>query len=282
VTSTGEASLFDSGEVAGRTSSRGGSVEQRLDKFAEAAKSSTQLASKIRTALNSLSESAKHGNLSSAHSQILRVSESVTELASALAKLEQQEESIGLRGEEASVGAYVEELTAALAKRKVEVRRGQEPYWLAYPGWFKVELNNKRGIDLVVNGDKVDALRPSIAAEIIHARVTEQFQPKQFDTQLREVRQLLRRVGAPAETVALEDIYELLAMEPQKRTARRKDFSRAAFYYSVHRLSESLDGGGPQSGMYFPPSNRSDVLFFTRDGDSRKYLTIEFTDGRSR
>jgi hypothetical protein len=271
--------LFDRDEVAPIT--RGESVEERLDAFADVAKSSTQIATKIRTALNSLAESAKRGNLSSAQSQIQRACASVAELSSALAQLAEREESLGLRGRGASVDSYVEELTAALTKRKVQVLRGPEPYWLAYPGWFKVDRNTKGGIDLVVNGDKVDALRPSIAADIIRDSVTEQFQPKQVDTQLREVRRLLRRMGAPAETVALDDIYEVLAMEPQKRAARRKDFSRAAFYYSVHRLAESLDGGG-QSGMYFPPSNRSDVLFFTRDGESRKYLTVEFTDGRPR
>jgi hypothetical protein len=59
------------------------------------------------------------------------------------------------------------------------------------------------------------------------------------------------------------------------RTARKKGFTKADFYYSVHRLAEDLERS-PNSSMEFPGANRSEFIFFTEEGESRKYLTVEF------
>ena len=111
--------------------------------------------------------------------------------------------------------------------------------------------------------------------------MTEKFDAKQFADLLLSVRQLLRRAGASGKTVLLEDVYDVLALEPGRRVTRRKEFSKGGFYYSVHRLAEEFDQL-PQAIMDFPSANKSEYIFFGSRGQDRKYLTVDFTDGGQR
>lgn len=256
-------------------------VERRMDSVAELAKESSQLAGKLRTNLNSLAENARLGGVANAQAQVTRAAASLAELTSLIDRLAQAEQAMGLRGVEARPSEYAGELQSALIARGIRVVRGPDPYWLAYPAWFKIERTSKGVVDVVLNGDRVDSLRPSVVADKVAEVVTEKFDAKRFTELLLNVRQLLRRAGAVGSTLALEDVYDVLAMEPGGRVARRKEFSRASFYYSVHRLAEELDTK-PDAIMYFPSANRSDAIFFDSRGNSRKYLTVNFVDGEVR
>lgn len=256
-------------------------VERRLDGFAELAKDATQLAGRLRTNLNSLAEGARLGTVANAQVQIARAATSVAELTSLVERLAEAEQVLGLRGVDARPSAYEEELESALLKRGVKVVKGPDPYWLVHPAWFKIERTSKGVVNVVLNGEGLDSLRPSVVADKIAEAVSEKFDPKPFTELLLSVRQLLRRAGAVGSTLALEDIYDVLAMEPGKRMARRKEFSRAAFYYAVHRLAEEFETK-PDAIMDFPNANRSDAIFFDSRGNSRKYLTVNFTDGGAR
>ncbi|WP_431235133.1 hypothetical protein ACQ856_11810 [Mycolicibacterium psychrotolerans] len=271
----GEAGLFETSEAAPPPTSVGSSVEQRMDVLTDAARSSAHLAGNIRTMLNALGEGASRGSLSSASSQIKRAAESVSELSAALVQLRVLAETIGVDGAGASVDRYTEELVAALAKRGIAVDARQAPYCLVYPAWFKVGPNKKGFIDVIVNGDPLDTLRPSIVADIIHSTVSEPFEPTQFADLLQQVRKLLQKTGAPGQSINLDVVYDLLALQPSaKKGPRRRAFTKAEFLYSVHRLAEA--DGPASSQLYFPPANRPDNLFFTRDGDNRRYLMVEF------
>ncbi|MFC7673269.1 hypothetical protein ACFQWH_09325 [Mycolicibacterium sp. GCM10028919] len=256
-------------------------LERRLDGFADLAKESTQLAGKLRTNLNSVATGAKLGVVANAHAQLTRAKSNVTELATLIDRLELAEQTLGLRGAEARPSHLADELDQELAKRGVEVVRGPAPYRLAYPAWFKVERTPKGVVDVVLNGERLDSLRPSAAADEIAEAVSEKFKAEQFTELLLNVRQLLRRAGAPGSALALNDIYEILVMEPGRGAPRRKEFSRGAFYYSVHRLAEDLDTK-PDAIVDFPNADRSEAIFFDRRGNSRKYLTVNFTDGLAR
>jgi hypothetical protein len=248
-----------------------------MDAFAESAKACAALAGKARTTLNSISEGARSGRLSSTKGQLARAGHSLDELSAALAQLAQDEETLGIAGPNASVSMYTRELTAALAKLGVTATPGPQPYWLVYPAWFKVELNARGAIQVVLNGDRLSTVRPSEAAETIRQTVTEVFQPEKFAALLREIRDLLSRTGAPVGSIALDNVYDILSVEPGGKSARRKELSRGNFYYSVHRLAEAI--GENRGVMQFPVANRADVIFFTRQGDSRKYLTVVFDGG---
>jgi hypothetical protein len=175
---------------------------------------------------------------------------------------------------------YIDELIAELAEHGVPAMKGPEPYWLVYPAWFRLESNDKTGLQLLLNGNKLDTVRPSRVAEIVRSTVTDSFDAEQFADLLQRVRQLFRRAGAQTGSIALDDIYEMLALEPAKKATRRKDFTKADFYFSVHRLAESPDPTtSDHQRIHFPPANRSETLFFTRDGSSRKYLMVEFPGG---
>jgi hypothetical protein len=270
-----ESGLFAAPAVPYPAHSRASTVEERLDSLADLAKEATQLAGRVRTNLESVTKSAVAGKVGSAQSQIQKLSEAVAELSAKAEALAGAECSLGLRGEQASIVDFERELESQLIKKGVTVTKGPDPYWLVYPAWFKVERNKKGSVEIILNGDRVDSLRPSEVAARVAEVVNEKFQPKKFADVLVAVRQLLRRAGAANSTLALDDVYEVLALDGGLSTARKKDFTKADFYYSVHRLAEELEqSSSPALG--FPGANRSESMFFTKDGESRKYLTVEF------
>ncbi|MGE2731763.1 hypothetical protein ACQI4F_20000 [Mycolicibacterium vaccae] len=252
------------------------SVEQRIDEFSELAKAASQTAGRLRTSLNSIAENSRAGNLSAAPGQLARMREAVSALAATVDQLVTAEHAIGLRGSHESESAFLRELHRTLQAKGVAVIRGPEPYWLAYPAWFKIERNAKGSIEVVLNGDKLVSTRPSVVAEAVANAVNDKFDAKQFSKLLVTVRDLLRRAGGDSASLNLDDIYDVLAIEPGQRVNRRKDFTKAAFYYSVHRLAEQLERT-TDAPLRFPPANRPDVVFFSKEGESRKYLVVEFT-----
>ncbi|MGO9733516.1 hypothetical protein [Mycobacterium sp.] len=273
-----EAALFDASLGGSAKRVDGLPVECRLERFADLAKESTQLAGKIRTNLSCLADSARLGGVANAHSQVDRLTTGVAELKALVDRLAIDEQSLGLRGVEARLPDYADELHSALVERGVTVVKGPDPYWLAYPAWFKVERSAKGNVEVVLNGDRLDTLRPSLVADRVAEAIEEKFDAKQFTGLLVSVRQLFRRAGAAAATLPLEDVYEVLALEPGGRVSRRKDFSKATFYYSVHRLAEELDQM-PDANLTFPAANRSNYMFFNRRGEGRRYLTVNFAGG---
>jgi hypothetical protein len=273
------AALFEQVPEGSALDSDGPKIEHLFDEFADEVHEATQLAGKIRTSLNALAQGARVGSVSSAEAQIRRLSESIADLRERVAHLSQSEQSLGIRGDGLNLPRYVEELRAELGKKGVEAVKGPDPYWLVYPAWFTVARNSKGSVEVVVNGDRLDSVRPAEVAARIAEVVKEKFHAKRFADLLISVRDLLRRAGAANSVVALEDIYEVLALEAGGRTARKKDFSKASFYYSVHRLAEELERT-PSLGMDFPVANRSPFIFFTREGDGRRYLTVDFAGRR--
>jgi len=237
------------------------------------AKEATQIAGKLRLGLNKLAENARLGSIASAHAQVSKLSDSMAELSSQFDRLGDQ--SSGFGGRNWAVLDYMRELEPELVKRGVRVTKGPEPYWLAYPAWFKLEHDAKGSLGITLNGEQLDSIRPTTVAARIAEVVSEKFQAKQFTELLMRVRDLLRRAGASGATLSLEDVCEVLAIEPSRRTARSKEFSKEAFYYSIHRLAEESEGSS-RPAMRFPSANRSDAIFFRKDGESRKYLTVEF------
>jgi hypothetical protein len=274
-----ESDLFDvSGN--GSRSQEDVPIEGRLDGFAELAKEATQLAGKLRTNLNSLTESARLGGLAGVQSQITRLGTGVADLKAFVDRVADEEQSLGLRGTGARVSDLADEIQSALIKKGVNVVKGPRPYWLAYPAWFKVQRATKGHVEVVLNGDRLETVRPSLVADRVAEAVSEKFDAKQFADLLLTVRQLFRRAGASGGTLLLEDVYDVLALEPGRRAARRKEFSNGSFYYSVHRLAEEFDQL-PDAVMDFPAANRSEHIFFNRRGEDRKYLTVDFMDGGS-
>ena len=274
-----ESGLFDA-PTAGlanttgeRSDKTGGSIEKRLDELAEAAKEATGLAGKLRLGLNRITENARSGSVAGAGNQLVKLSESLAALAATVDGLVERVD--GLRTDDAGVVAYIEELRAALFEKNVEVAKGPEPYWLAYPAWFMVERDSKGVIAVTLNGERLETTRPTAVAAAIAEVVVQKFQWKPFAELLTSVRQLLRRAGAEGNALRLDDIYEVFAMEPGRKSTRSKELSKAAFYFSVHRLSEEL-ARNPGPALRFPPSDRSEFIFFTKDGESRRYLTVEF------
>lgn len=275
-----ESVLFDTSGNGSRSPADGVPVEGRLDRFAELAKESTQLAGKLRTNLSALTESARSGGVGSAESQITRLAASVSALKTLVDRLAEDERSLGLRGGGARVSDLAGEIQSALIKKGVNVGEGPKPYWLAYPAWFKVERTAKGVVEVVLNGERLDTVRPSVVADRVAEAVSEKFDAKQFADLLLSVRQLFRRAGASGGTLLLEDVYEVLALEPGRRAPRRKEFSKGSFYYSVHRWAEEFDHL-PDAILDFPSANRSEHIFFNSRGEDRKYLTVNFADGGS-
>lgn len=249
------------------------SFEQRLDDFAEVAKEATQSAGKLRLGLNKLAENARLGSVLSAQSQLSRLADSAAELASLVDRLGEQ--SMGFGGRSWAVADYMREIEPELLKRGLKLTKGPDPYWLVYPSWFKVEYDAKGSLEVVLNGERLNSIRPTTVAAKVAEAVSEKFQAKQFAELLISVRDLFRRAGASGATLMLEDIYGVLAIEPGRRAPLNREFSREAFYYSVHRLAEQIEVSA-KSVMRFPRADRSDVLFFTKDGESRRYLTVDF------
>ena len=271
---TEHSGLFDApSEPPSATKADTSSLEQRLDGFADAAKAATQLAGKLRLSLNRLAENARLGSVAVAEGQVGRLSESVAELSALLAGVTEQARELAPRT--MSVSDYMGELEPELVRRGVKATKGPEPYWLAYPAWFKIERDVKGSLEIILNGERLDSIRPTAVATAIAAAVSEKFQAKQFTELLISIRDLFRRAGASGATLRLDDVFEVLATGPGRRSARGGEFSKAAFYYSVHRLAEEMDRT-PRPAFSFPPANRTDAIFFTKDGDSRKYLTVDF------
>lgn len=265
--------LFDTPSVDPAAVSGGTSVEQRLDGLLEAAKQAGQLAGKLRTALSQVEENAKTGGIT-AQGRIDRVSESVAELSSLVGRVVSQAADFQSGGPSAS--DYMRELEPELVKRGVEVTKGPEPYWLVYPAWFQIGQDSKGSLEVTLNGDRLDFIRPSAVAAKIAEVVNDRFNAKQFREMLVSVRDVIRRAGAQGTTLGLDDVYEVLNMGSGRRSARSGDLSKAAFYYSVHRLAEGI---GQTSGLSlrFPSANYKAAIFFTKEGESRKYLTVDFS-----
>jgi hypothetical protein len=267
--------LFDAPTNGSLSTAANKTIEERLDEFADLAKLATQAAGRIRTGLNTLAENARSGSISTAPGQLARAQEAVSSLAGAVERLIVAEQSVGLRGPEGTEAQFARDLHAALRRKGVAFTKGPEPYWLAYPAWFKIERTSKGSIEVILNGDKINSARPSIVADAVAEAVKEKFDAKRFSGLLTTVRDLLRRAGGANASLNLDDVYDVLALEPGQRAARRKDFTKAAFYYSVHRLAEHLEQT-TNAPLRFPPANRPDMVFFSREGESRKYLVVEF------
>ncbi|MDO3634454.1 hypothetical protein [Mycolicibacterium arseniciresistens] len=270
-----ETGLFDAPSGGTPSATGGKTVEQRMDEFAELAKAASQSAMKIRTGLNTLAGNAQSGSVSAASAQLARTKEAVSTLAASVEQLILVEESVSLRGSHGEESKFAGELQAALEKKGVAVTKGPEPYWLAYPAWFKIERTSKGSLEVILNGDKLDTTRPSAVADAVAEAVKEKFDAKQFSKLLIAVRDLLRRAGGANRSLNLDDVYDVLALQPGQRAARRKDFTKAAFYYSVHRLAEELEQT-MNAPLRFPPANRPDMVFFSKEAESRKYLVVEF------
>jgi hypothetical protein len=276
VTLGDDSGLFEPAGVEPSAAESAGGVGRSLDAFSEAAKSATALATKLRTTLNALAENTKQGKVSSVKSQLGRASETVDELATALSTLAAEESALGTSGSRVRPAAYIDELVAALSQRGITARRGPEPYWLVYPAWFQVRRTDKDVLEVLLNGTKIDTVHPEYVADRIAACVGEKFDPKKFADGLQQTRTLLRRVGAHASSIALDDLYDVYQ---GKKASAAKEFTRADFHYSVHRLAEALEQQHA-AALSFPPSNKSDILFFTQHGEGRKYLMVDF-DGSS-
>lgn len=274
---TGDSGLFD--EPASRPPAPGDQkpVGVRLDGLAEVAKQAAQLAGKLRLGLNQVTETAQTGNVAGVPGKIERLVEGVAELSSLITVI--SEHAGGLRASAVSVTDFIGDVQSELAKRGVKVAKGPEPYWLAYPAWFQVEADSKGALAVIVNGERIDSIRPAAVAAKIADVINEKFNAKQFKELLVSVRDLIRRAGAPANALSLDDIYEILTMGSGRRSARSDGLSKADFYYSVHRLAES-SASTPGPPLIFPPADYNAAIFFTREGEGRKYMTVQFGGAR--
>lgn len=253
-------------------------MEQRLDELAKLAKEATQLAVKIRTGLNSLAENALSGRIGNAAGQLDRTSDSITELADCVEQLRALEKAASAVDTRDAGEKIAREVIKLLEARGITVDRGPEPYWLAYPCWFTVERGPKGQPVVVLNGDKLDSVRPSVVADAVAAAVNDKkFNVKQFATMLTKVRLVLRRAGVSSNSIGLDDIFEILSEDGSGKGPQRGSLTKGEFYYSVHRLAEEMDRVAEPS-LRFPPANRTDTVFFSKEGESRKYLSVEFSD----
>lgn len=273
----GDSGLFDEPVGHPLTASDGKSIEVRLDGLADAAKQATQLAGKLRLGLNQVAENAQTGNVANVQGRIERLADSVTELSSLIIGISKQ--TACLQASAVSMSDYIRDVQSELAKRRVTVMKGPEPYWLAYPAWFKIEASSKGALEVILNGERIESIRPSVVAETIAGAVNAKFNAKQFKELLLNVRDLIRRAGAPAAALSLDDIYEVLTMGSGSRSTRSEGFSKPDFYYSVHRLAESADSV-PGAPLGFPPADYNAAIFFTKEGEGRKYMTVQFGGAR--
>ncbi|WP_395307515.1 hypothetical protein V4U86_19120 [Mycobacterium sp. AMU20-3851] len=271
-----DSELFDATAAHSADSDRS-SLEQRLDELAVLAKEATQLATKVRTGLNSLAENALSGRTGTASGQLKRVSDSIRELTDRVERLsavERKASAVDIRDAGDKLAREVIELLDA---RGITVTRGPEPYWLAYPSWFTVAQGSKGQLEVVLNGDKLDSVRPSVVADAVAGAVNEKFNVKQFAAVLTKIRQVLRRAGVTTSSIGLDDIYEILSEDGSGKGPQRGGLTKGEFYYSVHRLAEEMDRASAPS-LRFPPANRTDMVFFSKESESRKYLSVEFLD----
>lgn len=273
----GDSGLFDEPGGGQLTTSGGTPIEPRLDSLADAAKQATQLAGKIRLGLTKVAEGAQTGDVANVQGQLGRLAESVNELSALINGISQY--SSGFQFGAVQMKEYFEEVQSELSKRGVTVTKGAEPYWLVYPAWFKIESGSKGSLEVVLNGERIDSIRPTVVASTIADAVNGKFNAKQFKDLLFSVRDVIRRAGAPANSLALDDVYEVLNMGSGRRSARTAGFSKAAFYYAVHRLAESADST-PGPPLSFPSADYDAPIFFSRDGEGRKYMTVQFVSAR--
>lgn len=251
-------------------------MEKRLDDLAGIAKDATQVATKIRTGLNSLAENALSGRIGTAAGQLGRVSDSINALSEIIERLKVVEGAAS-GGEIRDGEDLAREIVDLLTTRGIAVSKGPEPYWLAYPSWFTIAHSSKGRLEVVLNGDRLDSVRPSVVADAVVASVNEKFSAKQFTAVLTKIRQLLRRAGASSSSIGLDDIYEILSEDGSGKGHQRGGITKGEFYHSVHRLAEEMDRVAEPS-FRFPPANRTDMVFFTEEGESRKYLLVEYLD----
>lgn len=269
-----DSGLFDTPTDRPARVSDGRTLEQRLDALADAAKEATQSAGKLRLALSRIAENALTGSIGSAQGRISKLSESMAELSSSVARI--SEESAGLNSAAFAESEFLRALESELTKKGIKPIEGPRPYWLVYPSWYKIEPDSKGSFQVVLNGERLESIRPTVVAFKIAEAVNEKFNAKQFKELLIGVRDLFRRAGANGATLMLDDVYEVLATSTGRRSSRAGDLSKSAFYYSVHRLAEG-DGRLPGPALSFPPADRSEEIFFTIDRESRKYRTVDFT-----
>lgn len=269
----GDSGLFDVPPGPAPSGTGGIPFEQRLDRLAASSKQATQLAGKIRVGLNQIAVKAQTGMVKGIQDRLDGLSENMAELSALITSI--SEHTALLQPQAPTIPDYVHELQAALSTHGVEVTKGPDPYWLVYPAWFQVERNAKGNLEVILNGRRIDSIRPAVVASEIANAVNEKFNAEQFKGLLISVRDLIRRAGATGTTLALDDVYAVLTMGGGRRTPRSGDLSRADFYYSVHRLAEAAEST-PGPALSFPAANYNATIFFTKDGDSRKYLTVGF------
>jgi len=253
---------------------QGLTVEARIDKLLELAKSSAQVAAKIRADLDAVVEHAKEGRIAPIGNLMGRVSQGSEQLSQSLTALAGERRCLTV-GDDRAIRAYCNELVSALETRGVVVTEGTYPYWLVYPAWFKVEQDAKGEIAVYLNGDLVETIRPSRVAELIAQKVNEDFRAKDFAGLIRRIRDIMRHTGSSVDTMMLDDIFQLITLQPPRRGSRKGDLTNADFYYMVHRLAEQKDLES-SIGMSFPPADRPGLQFFSNDGQPRKYLAVIF------
>lgn len=278
MTIAGDSGSFETPGAVAQGNAAPPGVGPGLEALGDAAKVATSLAVKLRTTLSALADNVKSGKVSSAPSLLQRASEYADELTFSVSALTAEFELLGTNGTRVEPAAYVDELNSALARRGLEVKQGPEPYWLVYPAWFQVRRNDKDVLEVIVNGSKLDTVHPEHVADQIQACVADKFDAKKFADGLHQTRILLRRMGAVASSMALDDLYEVYQ---GRRNGTSKEFAKSDFYYAVHRLAEALEQT-PGASLSFPLSSRSEILFFTRHGEGRKYLMADFSGGSDR
>lgn len=272
-----EEGLFDEGITAISLTPQELTVESRIEHLLGMAKSSAQIAAKVRADLDSVADNAKEGRLAAIENLVERVSQGVQQILESLPTLDSERRSL-ISTDDKVIRAYRSELVSALKQRGLTPAEGPYPYWLVYPAWFKVEQNSQGAIAVVLNGDVVDTVRPSRVADLIAQRVKDDFRAKDFAGLIRRVRDIIRHAGSPVGSMMLDDVFELMILQHGRKGVRKGDLTRADFYYMVHRLAE-LEVGESAQGMSFPPADRPGLQFFTRDGQPRKYLAVVFGEG---
>src|SRR4051812_17257032 len=93
-----DSGLFDAPSDEQDAVRRGSTFEQRIDSFAGAAKEATQLVTKMRINMSSLSQDAHVGEVGNAQAHIERISATIAELSTKVEVLAEAERTLGLRG----------------------------------------------------------------------------------------------------------------------------------------------------------------------------------------
>jgi len=249
------------------------SVEEACDLLKQLSKSAAQTAGQLQRALGSLGESADSGRVGSIYTQTRKIHELALETNRIISELADYR----IFTEDRRAKTVEREICQALDDRGVEAVRGQPPYFLVYPGWFKVDESDRVGAIITLNGTRLDIVRPTQVADAIIAQCNDKFDATRFADVLTGAWKILRESGANRMAIPLESIYDMLALHPPVRGPGPKSYTKGDFYFSVHRLAEQRDPENSKGrSLSFPNSNRGEFLFFSRDKSSRKYLSVEF------